>query len=397
MQVKSSRSPHQYKRRILLATVGLVPQVITETLYHLCVRQNPPFIPTEIHVVTTGYGRRQTQMALLDPSRAQLAKFAAEFDLPNLPSALIPDRIHVVADSEGKLLDDITDHEGNEKVADLVIRVIRELAGDEEAALHVSIAGGRKTMGFLAGYALSLFGRQQDRLSHVLVQPRSLETHPQFFFPPKRPVVLYDKQEPNKAVSTADARIVLAEIPFVRLRDGLPTRLLDGGWTYSETVRNAQASLSARQLVIDVERQLVSCQGIVFRLTAKPFAFYALLARKRLADPDGDGLLHWTSIGGDEYVSEYWGLPEAKPDEVGALRSSFRNIGKDGQDDPRKLLFEQAKTRLHQQLGRHLGPYAKPYEVVTRKQPDGKNLWGLDLPIEAITFGRIEVETEDQD
>ncbi|MBF4102237.1 hypothetical protein INT80_01850 [Gallibacterium anatis] len=35
--------------------------------------------------------------------------------------------------------------------------------------MHVSIAGGRKTMGFFAGYALSLYGRAQDSLSHVLV------------------------------------------------------------------------------------------------------------------------------------------------------------------------------------------------------------------------------------
>ena len=40
--------------------------------------------------------------------------------------------------------------------------------------MHVSIAGGRKTRGFLAGYTLSLLGRPQDRLSHEqLTQWRS--------------------------------------------------------------------------------------------------------------------------------------------------------------------------------------------------------------------------------
>jgi CRISPR-associated protein (TIGR02584 family) len=39
---------------------------------------------------------------------------------------------------------------------------------DPQASLHVSIAGERKTMGFYVGYALSLFGRTQGRLSHVL-------------------------------------------------------------------------------------------------------------------------------------------------------------------------------------------------------------------------------------
>ena len=54
------------------------------------------------------------------------------------------------------------------------------------ASLHVSIAGGRKTMGFYVGYALSLFARDQDRLSHVLVPP-SLESRQDFFYPPPPP------------------------------------------------------------------------------------------------------------------------------------------------------------------------------------------------------------------
>jgi CRISPR-associated protein (TIGR02584 family) len=48
--------------------------------------------------------------------------------------------------------------------------------------LHVSIAGGRKSMGFFAGYAFSLFGRTQDRLSHVLVND-PFESFPDFYFP----------------------------------------------------------------------------------------------------------------------------------------------------------------------------------------------------------------------
>jgi hypothetical protein len=38
----------RYSRKILLATVGLSPQVVTETAYALMVSGDSPFIPSEI-------------------------------------------------------------------------------------------------------------------------------------------------------------------------------------------------------------------------------------------------------------------------------------------------------------------------------------------------------------
>ena len=70
----------------------------------------------------------------------------------------------------------------NDATADAITERLRAFTADPETALHVSIAGGRKTMGYYLGYALSLFGRPQDRLSHVLVSP-PFESHPQFYYP----------------------------------------------------------------------------------------------------------------------------------------------------------------------------------------------------------------------
>ncbi len=42
-----------YPRRILLAVTGLTPQVVTETLYALACRPQTPWVPDEIHLVTT--------------------------------------------------------------------------------------------------------------------------------------------------------------------------------------------------------------------------------------------------------------------------------------------------------------------------------------------------------
>jgi hypothetical protein len=67
-------------------------------------------------------------------------------------------------------------------------------------------------MGFLAGYAVSLFGRQQDRLSHVLVQ-LPFQNIAEFHFPPKVPREFASAA--GNIHSSADCSVVLGDIPFV--------------------------------------------------------------------------------------------------------------------------------------------------------------------------------------
>ena len=58
--------------------------------------------------------------------------------------------------------------------------VVRDRTQASQGSLHAS--GGRKTMTFTIGYAMSLFGRAQDSLSHVLVSG-GYENIPGFWFP----------------------------------------------------------------------------------------------------------------------------------------------------------------------------------------------------------------------
>ncbi|MBV5299598.1 MAG: TIGR02584 family CRISPR-associated protein, partial [Rhodoferax sp.] len=76
---------------------------------------------------------------------------------------------------------DIRSPADNRAAADFITAQVRAITADSGCALHASIAGGRKTMGFYLGYALSLFGRPQDRLSHVLVS-EPFESSYDFFY-----------------------------------------------------------------------------------------------------------------------------------------------------------------------------------------------------------------------
>ena len=179
-QHRATLAPHQYPRRVLLAVSGLSPQILTETLYALAVATDPPFIPTELQILTTVEGAERARLSLLSDDPGWFTRLCRDYGLK--PPAFGLDQIQLITDANGQALEDIRELEDNASVADQLIARVRDLTADPDCALHVSLAGGRKTMGYYAGYALSLFGRPQDRLSHVLVAA-PFEQSWNFFYP----------------------------------------------------------------------------------------------------------------------------------------------------------------------------------------------------------------------
>lgn len=177
-----------FPRRILLAATGLFPQIVTETLYALAVQPGAAgqaFLPTEIHLITTAEGARLARTALLHPDGGQFHALLANY--PQLGHPVFDDaHIHQIHNAQGQPLPDIRTPEENACAADAITTLMAQLTHDPQAALHVSIAGGRKTMGFYLGYAFSLFARPQDELSHVLVSS-PFESHQNSSSPPPPP------------------------------------------------------------------------------------------------------------------------------------------------------------------------------------------------------------------
>ena len=212
------REPHAFPRRVLLMVTGRTPQVVTETLYALTQRA-VPFVPTEVHLITTAEGAQDANLALLDPHEGWFHRLCVDYGLTGID--FDSSRIHSIRDQDGRPVEDIRTAAEHRACADLITETVRDLTADEDgSALHVSLAGGRKTMTYYLGNALTLFGRPQDRLSHVMVPP-PYETNREFFYPSPLSRPLY--VEPLKRYFDAkDAEVTLAEIPFVRLRNCLP-------------------------------------------------------------------------------------------------------------------------------------------------------------------------------
>jgi len=372
--------PEQYPRRILLCVSGLSPQIVTETLYALAVMGDPRFVPTEIHLLTTADGAEQARLTLLSKDPGWFQRLRQDYGLPDIRFTL--DTLHILHDAEGRLLRDIRKVADNEAIADAITAKVRELTADPDGAVHASIAGGRKTMGFYLGYALSLLGRPQDRLSHVLVSS-PFEYNPDFFYPTpqERDIYTADRQP----LDASDATVMLADIPFVRLRDGLQEALLREGASFSEVVRQAQRNLAAPSLTLDGASGRIRCGETVVRLTPISFAWLAWFARRA---SEGLPAIHHTEADFGEFLAEYRVLTDELSSEYErAAKALSTDRPEDGQH-----YFEQRTSKLKRELVKALGlPGARPYLI----QGDGRrprSRYALRLEPQRIQFGSVAEE-----
>lgn len=369
-----------FPRRYLLMTVGRTPQVVTETLYALAVRSAPEaFVPTELHLVTTEEGRRQAELELLDTGHARMKELCAELGLDRTALRFGQSTIHVVRDANGRPLEDIRSVADNEAGADAIVGLVRRLTADADSALHVSLAGGRKTMGFYLGYALSLFGRPQDRLSHVLVDPR-FESLPEFYFPSRTSRIL--KLRNGLTVDARDAQVELADIPVVSLRGLLGPELLgDGDTSYAAIVQRARRDIGGpARLVVDLRSLSVVAGDLLLTLKAPEFIWYALFAQRAQAGDEGVG---WRNRDSREAARQLATLA----DRIGW--HGGERIDPQAWIDAGSLSIpasDRIVSRLNKQLREALGPGpSAPYRIV-REGPRASSLYRLALPAHSIHF-----------
>lgn len=273
--------PGEHPRRILLAVVGQSPQILTETVYALA-RSVPPadrFVPTEVQVLTTQAGAARLAERLLSPPSHVWRQLVDDHALGTID--FDETHIHLVVAADGRPLDDIRTAADNAAMADAVSERVRLLTADPDCALHVSLAGGRKTMGYYAGYALSLFGRSQDRLSHVLVDP-VYEAAPDFHYPTPRRRMLRTR-DGSAEVDASRAQVELAQIPYVRLRSLLPPAMLNAPSSFAGVVDAARIAQQPPRMRLDVGRSRLLADGQTLELTPTAFALLAVLAQRARA------------------------------------------------------------------------------------------------------------------
>ncbi|MCX7819857.1 MAG: CRISPR-associated ring nuclease Csm6 [Kiritimatiellae bacterium] len=191
------------RETVLVAVTGMSPAILTETVWALAHERPATRVRRVIAFCTTqsaaSIRRELLESGVWERLRRTLKAGDDEFVFGDTG-----DHLRVFT-RRGHELEDLRTPEDNTAAADFILEHLRAFVENPDVHVVASIAGGRKTMGALIYAAMTLIGRETDRVTHVLVS-ENLERRrePRFYFP----------------ASSQEARqIVLADIPFVPLRN----------------------------------------------------------------------------------------------------------------------------------------------------------------------------------
>ena len=208
----------QHKRIILVSAMGTSPAVLTNTVWGLA-HQKPSIVPDEIVVFITKRGEELLSQKLFDEGvwnamRSNLKREKIEVEGKLVFGAT---SIRAIPDAEGNEIEDLRTGEDNLRAADFMLSQLRQYTEDSGTQLHVSIAGGRKTMSALLFSCMTLLGRECDKVYHVLL-PQDLEqgATPEFFYP--EPGKTFVSKGTAKKLKAKEISTELFEVPFVRMR-----------------------------------------------------------------------------------------------------------------------------------------------------------------------------------
>lgn len=268
-------------KHTLLATTGASPQVVTETLYAIH-HENMEW-PDDIYLITTSFGKTKAVKGLIEDGHLQ--RLCEELNRP-MP-AFDASHVLITPGADGTEVEDARSLADHEALANFIMTEVRNRTASPDTYLHASLAGGRKTMTFYIGYAMSLFGRAEDTLSHVLIS-EGYENIPDFWFPTGvEPHRYVDNR--GKMLDASAAEVTLAPIPFIRHRRNLPQVLLQNSQTvkFVDLVQliNLGENPAAIRLIVDLSAQTLRVQSeggtlnIEIRLGLLELAFYAFMAR----------------------------------------------------------------------------------------------------------------------
>lgn len=269
------------KTHTLLALIGHSPQVITESIFALHQHHNIDI--SELKVVTTSANRKNTWQSLSKPrsnGKSALDNIAMDYGFKKINFCY--DDILVPIDANGDEIQDVKSELEMKAVAQFLLSLVREKTSDKNTSLHASLAGGRKTMTFYLSYAMSIYGRPQDSLSHVFVSYPYESS--EFYYPTPYSHLISTKKG---FCDAKDAVITLANIPHVQLRSSLPNKFIEQDISFEESEKIYAIINAAVSLIIKIKEHVIVCSGVELKLSPANFAFYLLMVDDLLNAHEG--------------------------------------------------------------------------------------------------------------
>ena len=293
------------KKIVLIATMGSSPAVLTETVWSLA-HARKPIVPDEVVVLSAKNSVDKMRRDLLDGATSVWGKLllALKKDKIKTEGKLTfgSMSIHVIPDADKNEMWDLRSSEENLLAADFMMQEIRKYSESPDTEIIASIAGGRKTMSALLLSCMSLLGREEDKVVHVLM-PEELEggTEPPFYFPQKG--VVHVSLRTGKKYKGNKLRSELFEVPFVRMRGWYQEKFKTNPPTYLSLVKMVQQvsppAAVYQKLELDFDESgyvRVLPQRIDVKLSAPAFLLMTLIAKGVPKDAIGNELYRLKAI-----------------------------------------------------------------------------------------------------
>ncbi len=270
-------SKEDKRTHVLISLCGMSPAVITETVFALTESGDPP---EQVIVITTSAGavglREKLWNSGVWTALMRRLPYKIDFSLNQKHLRLLPDGDRDAAD--------VVHSPTVENAASFILDVLRQYTENPDTRITFSIAGGRKTMSALGALCMSLLGRHDDRLCHILVNPPFDDPmlNPVFYFP--QPGRIHTDRNGN-VYDSGTAELTLSDLPFVQCRYLLANEL---GRLPGDYVRMVElANRTVTRLKPSEKLELVPAQLTVrigngaFRLQFRQFLLYWMLAERR--------------------------------------------------------------------------------------------------------------------
>ncbi len=344
----------KYKRKIFIALGGLNPQIITEGIFCLSVLKKIKF--DRIIIFTTDECRSRIEKSLQE----HLPRMEKLYSI-SLPKE---ERTEIYSVSEEFAIE-----EGKNPFAEMVFKAVRDLTSSAGNVLYCLLSGGRKTMSVDLATAMTLFGRKDDKMYHILVD-KNFELKGWFF-----PEELSDAKQLN-----------LVEKPFIKLRDKFLQVLPELG--YTETINFLQneidGSLNLMPLEFIVKERVVKIGGKRLELPPLQYAIYLFFASEKKFILGGKNFSRTNS-------EKLWKLYSRVSSSYGHMERVRRFGYQNGQFDFE--IIQKAISNIRRKVRNMLAnnPIAD-YYVISVKGSYGKKMYGIELPSEKIKIVKNEYD-----
>lgn len=229
------------RKIFLYAITGLSPAVLTETIWCLAMQKIPVF-PDRLIVFTTQTGKEKLTELVNEHWKNMINAIKKKnieipYHMENWQSGWI--NVFEYRDKSGARhnLDDVRTQSDNLEIAEYMFRQIKNDISDEfeRPTIYASIAGGRKTMGAMLHSIVSLVGKEDDKIFHILTDKD----------PPR------DFAYPGcKSDEKYKINLNFAEVPFVPLYNILKRNTLARGTTYKSLIQDLSDSINKRMCKI---------------------------------------------------------------------------------------------------------------------------------------------------